>query len=330
MPLRVLAADDFEPWRRFVSSALQRQPDTQIILEVSDGLEAVYRAEDLRPDLILLDIGLPGLDGIAAARRIRDLSPTSKVLFLSEESSPDVAEAALEAGGAGYVVKSDAGRELLAAVRAVREGERYISARLVGRVFFDAPENPSQRHGFHKLQIYPSDASFLDGFTSFVVGGLNAGSAVVVLATEAHRVGLSQRLRTLGFNLDAIFKSGSCISLDAAEVLASFMNDSSPDEDRLRALASGLVEKARKAPNGAARRVLACGELAPCLWTQGKVDAALDVEQLWDAVSHRYGLGTLCGYLSDALGAARDQRIFETICSIHSVVIPESFDAQRA
>jgi len=109
---------------------------------------------------------------------------------LSEESSPDVAEAALEAGGAGYVIKSDAGRELLAAVKALREGERYISTRLVGRVFFDAPEYSSQGHSLHKLQIYSSDEAFLDGYTGFVVGGLNSGNAVVVLATEAHRLGL--------------------------------------------------------------------------------------------------------------------------------------------
>jgi DNA-binding NarL/FixJ family response regulator len=328
MALRILAVDDFEPWRRFVSSALDRRLGLQTLFEASDGLEAVHRAEDLQPDLILLDIGLPGLDGIKAARRIHDLSPSSKILFLSEESSPDVAQAALEAGGAGYVIKSDAGRELLAAVKALTEGERYISARLVGRVFFDAPEYSSQGHSLHKLQIYSSDEAFLDGHTSFVVGGLNSGNAVVVLATEAHRLGLSQRLRTLGFDLDAVIKSGSYISLDAAEILASFMSDHEPDVERLWTLVRGLVEKTRKAPNGATRHVLACGELAPCLWTQGKVDAALTVEELWDAASHRYGISTLCGYLSHVLRAVGDQRMFQNICSVHSIVVPDNFNAQ--
>src|SRR5260370_39963029 len=189
MALRILAVDDFEPWRRFVSSALDRQLGLQTLFEASDGLEAVHRAEELEPDLILLDIGLPGLDGIKAARRIHDLSPSSKILFLSEENSPDVAEAALEAGGAGYVIKSDSGRELLAAVKAVREGERYISGRLVGRVFFDTTEYTSQAHGLHKLQIYSSDEAFLDGHTSFVGRRLNSGHAVVLLTTECHMMG---------------------------------------------------------------------------------------------------------------------------------------------
>ena len=141
MALRVLVVEDFEPWRRFVSSVLQLQPDVLVLLEVSDGLEAVYQAQVLRPDLVLLDIGLPRLNGIKVASRIRDVSPGSKVLFLSEESSPDVAQAALEAGGTGYVVKSDAGRELLAAVKATGDGNRYVSARLTGQVFFAAPHD---------------------------------------------------------------------------------------------------------------------------------------------------------------------------------------------
>jgi DNA-binding NarL/FixJ family response regulator len=123
------------PWRRFVSSTFQKWKDLEILLEVSDGQEAVYRGENLRPDLIVLDIGLPTLNGIKVAQRIREVSPNSKILFLSEQNSPDIVETALESGGAAYVVKSDAGRELLAAVKAVSKGKRYISARLVGQFF---------------------------------------------------------------------------------------------------------------------------------------------------------------------------------------------------
>jgi len=141
MPLRILVVDDFEPWRRFVFSTLQKQADLEILLEVSDGLQAVEQAKQLRPDLVLLDIGLPTLNGIQAARRIRRVSPNSRILFLSENMAPDVAEGALEAGGAGYVVKSDAGRELLAAVQAVSEGKRYVSAILAGQVLCPTAED---------------------------------------------------------------------------------------------------------------------------------------------------------------------------------------------
>jgi DNA-binding NarL/FixJ family response regulator len=124
--------DDYEPWLRFVSTALREQPELEVVAQVSDGLEAVQQAERLQPDIILLDIGLPTLNGIEAARRIREVSPTSKILFVSENRSPDIAEEALSTGAGGYVVKSDAGSELLPAVKAVLEGKRFISASLAG------------------------------------------------------------------------------------------------------------------------------------------------------------------------------------------------------
>ena len=76
--VRILVVDDYEPWRRVISRTLEKQPELQIIGEVTDGLEAVQKGEELRPDLVLLDIGLPHLDGIEAARRLRRLSPQSK------------------------------------------------------------------------------------------------------------------------------------------------------------------------------------------------------------------------------------------------------------
>jgi len=127
--VRVLVVEDFEPFRRFVESILQKQRELQIIGVVTDGIEAVRKAEELQPDLILLDIGLPNLNGIEAARQICKVSPKSKVLFLSENRSREIAEEALRSG-ASYVVKSDAAGELLPAVEAVLKGKRFISASL--------------------------------------------------------------------------------------------------------------------------------------------------------------------------------------------------------
>ena len=128
--IRVLIVEDFEPWRRFISSELQKQSNLQAIGEVADGLEAVQLAEELQPDLILLDIGLPTIDGIEAARRIREVSPASRILFVSETRSVEIAEEALNTGAGGYVLKSDAGNELLAAIKAVLQGKRFVSASL--------------------------------------------------------------------------------------------------------------------------------------------------------------------------------------------------------
>jgi len=131
--IRVLIVDDYEPWYRFVSNTLRNHSEFEIIAETTDGLEAVQKAHALQPDLILLDIGLPTLNGIEAARRIRELSPKSKILFLSENRAAEVAQQALNTGAGGYVVKSDAASDLLPAVKAVLEGKRFISASLAGQ-----------------------------------------------------------------------------------------------------------------------------------------------------------------------------------------------------
>jgi len=104
----------------------------RIVGVASDGLEAIQKAGELQPDLILLDVGLPKMNGIEAARRIRVVAPQSKILFLSQEIDVEVAQAALSEGGHGYVVKSDAGYELSAAVEAVMQGKKFVSRSVRG------------------------------------------------------------------------------------------------------------------------------------------------------------------------------------------------------
>lgn len=128
--VRVLIVEDFEPFRRFIRSTLEKTPDLQIVCEVSEGLEAVRKAVELKPDLILLDIGIPTLNGIEAAQQIRTLVPESKIIFVTSESSVDVVEQAFRLGAWGYVVKTSAGRDLLAAVEAVISGKKFVSSTL--------------------------------------------------------------------------------------------------------------------------------------------------------------------------------------------------------
>jgi len=130
--VRILVVDDHEPFRRFVSSTLSEQTNLKVVGEGQDGLEAVHQAEALQPDLILLDIGLPGLNGIEAARRIGKLAPNARIIFLTQESSADVVREAFSLGAWGYVIKIQAGQELLIAVESVMQNKQFRSSVLDG------------------------------------------------------------------------------------------------------------------------------------------------------------------------------------------------------
>ncbi|HEY6971801.1 MAG TPA: response regulator transcription factor [Candidatus Angelobacter sp.] len=132
--IRVLLVEDHQAFRRFTRSVLEQKPELQIVYESSDGLEAVHRAAELQPDLIVLDIGLPSLNGIEAARQISKLSPKSRILFFTQHSSADMVQAAFNAGALGYVIKIHAASELLGAVEAVCQGRQFISKAASGHI----------------------------------------------------------------------------------------------------------------------------------------------------------------------------------------------------
>jgi DNA-binding NarL/FixJ family response regulator len=117
-----------------LTSMLLRHPELKVVCEVSDGLEAVQSAEKLQPDLVLLDMGLPSLSGIEAARRMRGGAPRSKILFLTLESSPDLIAEAFNLGASGYISKMDAGSDLLSGINAIVRGKRFLSKSLTPKM----------------------------------------------------------------------------------------------------------------------------------------------------------------------------------------------------
>ena len=129
--VRILVVDDYEPFRRFLYATLDAMPGLRVVGEAADGLQAVQKAEELQPDLILLDIGMPKLNGIEAAHRISRLVPAAKLLFVSQENDAHIVAAALGNGAKGFVRKLDANRELLPAIEAVLQGDRFVSEGLV-------------------------------------------------------------------------------------------------------------------------------------------------------------------------------------------------------
>ena len=334
--IRILVVDDFEPWRRFVSTALQSQPDLEIIGEAADGLVAVQKAGELQPDLILLDIGLPALNGIESARRIQSLSPKSKILFISEHRSVDMAKAAVSAGGNGYLVKSDAGSELLPAVKAVFQGKKFASASLGVDVFAEAVDaNVAQLPGSfhvpsspeniefsrrHEVAFYPDDASFVDGLAQFAKTALKDGSPVIVIATKSHRAEIRKRLIADGVDVAAAIRDKTFIEADSLRTLATFMVNEVPDAARVKQVTTDLIAHAAKAAPGERRRLAICGALAPVLLENGNLEAAFQVERLFDDVARSHDISLLCGYVLSGLPRNGNRRLVERICAEHSSV----------
>ena len=269
MPLRILLVEDYAPFRRRIAAALQ-QSEYQTI-EAADGLEGVQKAEELQPDVILLDINLPKIHGFEVAKEVRRLAPHARLLFLSQESSPDIVKQALSLGALGYIQKVSAAADLLPAIEAALAGRRFVSQSVA---FTEAADAPARRR--HEILFCPDDAAIVEGFSRCLAAALNAGDAAIVLATGSHRALVLRELRAQRVDIDDAILRGACVSFDADVAL-----------DRLRFLeAIDTVRAAAVAAGNARPRVAFCGERAGRLWAAARTAEAVQLEEF-------------CGELSD-------------------------------
>lgn len=309
--VRILIVDDFQDFRRFISSLLQQRPGFRVIGEASDGLEALEKARELQPDLILLDIGLPYLNGMVVARRLPKAAPAAKILFLSSESDPDVAQEALRLGE-GYVHKLRAQIDLLSAIDSVLRGERFISSGLDIR---GGTDDFSYRH---EVVFCSDDKVLVDTLAPFIAAALRAGGAAIGLVTHLHRDSLLQKLTALRVNVDAAIQQGTFIPWEVRDALSTFMVNDWPDEGRFSTVLNELIERAATSTVGERRRVVTCGECAPTLWADGKVEAAIRVEDLWNENGKIFGTETLCVY--PALPYDSNNNSLKRLCAEHSAI----------
>jgi len=136
--IRVLLTDDHTLFRQGVKRLLETESsDFEVVGEASDGGESVEKAKELRPDIVLMDIGMPGLSSFEASRQIRKNRPETKILFLTMYEDEDYLVQCLEAGAAGYVLKDTPAQQLLTAVRDVYKGGKYLSSRVLGKLVED-------------------------------------------------------------------------------------------------------------------------------------------------------------------------------------------------
>ena len=326
MSITVLVAEDFEPFRQTLVAILQDMAEVRSICEVADGGQAVEKAAELQPELILLDIGLPTLNGIEAARQIRGLSPHSRIVFVSQEVSADIVQHAMEMGASGYVAKSDAGGELRTAIESVLRGERFLSNGTRSSATAKPPNPDSFGKGRnveirrHEVHFYSDDASFLNTVAHFLGSAIRAGDAAVVAVTKSHRDILLRRFEADGLDIRAALEKGCYISLDPGDLLSTFMVSGMPDPDRFKKVVGGLITTAAKALEGDHNCVALCGECAALLWSQGNAKAAIRLEQLSNEILRLGRAHLLCSYPLQQFQDGVGSYVFGNICAEHSAV----------
>jgi CheY-like chemotaxis protein len=316
--------DDFEPVRKIVCSKLEGDPRLQVICQVSDGLEAVRKAEEFQPELILLDLSLPTLSGMEAARRIRTLSPSSKILFVTQESSMGLVEEALRIGARGYILKSDISRELLPGIGEVLRGGIFISSHLAqSNHTISALVSEATRSAPHWVAFYRDEASLVDGISRSAHHALDTGRAVIAVVTESHRAGLLQILKERGGEIDTHIRQQRLIIMTVAEANAAFGMDPGPDATRFCAAAENLLEVLAAQAIAEKPKVVALGEWAFTLLTENRGESAIKLEEIMNYVSRIYGeqVAIHCAYLSNNFESKESRSNFGSICTQHSAVL---------
>ncbi len=310
---RVLVVEDHEPFRRVICELLQQRADLLIVGEAADGLDAICQAEALRPDVVMLDIGLPTLSGIEVARRIRAKVPDAKLMFVTNECSLEVVEQAFSRGAHGYVYKPRAERDVLPVLEAIIRGGRFVSGGL---------ERIARGDGLashrHDVLFYSSDAVFVGACSRFITGVLDAGNAVIVLVTEAHDRSLQRTLQASQVDLALAIRQKRYVSVNITELLAKVMVNGCPDPTRFLNAAGDVVTEAARRATGQHATVAAVGECSPTVWSHGHVEGAIQLEHLWDEIAMSRQMDILCAYPL----AVRDESVpaVRRLCAEHTAV----------
>ena len=309
--------DDYEPWRRHVDATIRNHPHWQIVGEASDGFDAIVKARDLRPDLILLDINLPGIAGIDAATQILAFDPGARVLFMSQYRAWEIVRAAMRTGARGYIPKGDVELDLVSAMDAIVDGRRIVSADVLEPVFTKTAQERMQPPR-HEVGLYSDEAVLLDEYARVAGSALRAGDGAIVAASATRLERIHHRLQTRGIDADSAVREGRYLPADLNRMLSTFTIDGCLDEARFRTAASELLMRTAGAVLGDRPRVATIGDGAFTLWREVGLDEALRLERLWSELSGTYNIDVLCGYLMSEPGDDERHDAIQRVCAEHT------------
>jgi signal transduction histidine kinase len=187
------------------------------------------------------------------------------------------------------------------------------------------PSNASTRQphiNTHSVHFYEEDSFLLDSLSQLIGTALVAGDTAIVVATAAHRDGLAKRLKAQGLDLEMIARLGRYCTLDAAETLHTFMLNDAPDTTLFNVFTGHFLSSVRAAAKGGSQRLVLFGEMVNLLWSEGKIEAALKLEQLWNDLARTHAFQLHCAYPMKSFDCEEHGQAFLNICAEHSHVVP--------
>jgi DNA-binding NarL/FixJ family response regulator len=306
---RVIVADDHREMLKAAESILRARFD--VVAAVSSGAAAIAAARQHDPDVVVLDIAMPGLDGFETAARLRAAGTRAHIVFLSNHTGDDFVLAGIDRGAAAFVAKARMAIDLADAVEHVQAGRMFVpSARLLRQ-----GQRPSGRR--HDLQFYSTDAFLVESVVELFETALDAGDSIVAVASAAHRAALAARARAHGVAFDALMASGRCQLLDAQATLDSITVDGRPDAGRFIAELDPVVDAALAVSTGSPPHVTMFGEIAPILCARGAFDDMVRLERVADEFVAARPLSLLCAYHASPHTAAGRVHV----CAGHSTIV---------
>jgi CheY-like chemotaxis protein len=306
---RVLLADDHLTFMESVSDFLADAFD--VVALAGDGRQAVDLASRLKPDVVVLDVTMPQLDGFQALEELSRACPNIRVVFLTMHRDDQFVSASIDAGAYGYVLKSRVHSDLIGAIHHA----------LAGRLFVPSPASLAAVAGSrHALQVYADDGDYLDSVSRLVSATLRAGEQVVMVTTDATRLGVAQRLQGQRINLATLAQQGQYFERDSVLALSHVVHDGRPDKDRLAEIVRDLDGLREASPNGPHGRLMVVGEMSGTLFRNGDVAAAMELEAMWNELTRRLPFFTVCSYASECFEHSDTRHLLPKVCAEHGAV----------
>jgi DNA-binding NarL/FixJ family response regulator len=337
--VEILIADDHDGFRRAVRSVIESKAAYRVCGEARDGVDAVAKVRQLRPDIVLMDINMPRMDGLWATRIIRREMPYCNVIIVTQNDAAIAREQARIVDAKGFVSKSNVVRDLLPTLGRVamendssldrRIGERGVSADS-HPVRADSPA-ASQSEPWcgllssaaprdHIVQLY-QDQQFLNrAVCRFAAAAIANGEGVILVPTVAHWDAFRPRLESEGVDVKAAEKRGQLTVVDADNLLPTFMRDGMPDSPMFLGLAQNVVSQARG--EGRYSKVRWWGEMVNILWERGEVAASMHLEDQFDQLAHEQDIAIFCSFLMDNFDGDVHARMLPRLGENHSHLIP--------